>query len=284
MKGKAVNYPFGHGMSYTSFQYSNVEVLASTDSCKKGTSTSAKAGGVVPSPLAACIRAKVTNSGGVSGAELAQLYLQFPASDNPSYSHFISTRINSGRPEGTEWDGAPPPLHPPHPLLVSLWYPDYADVRTLYADVINIPQADAGEPDVAVLKGFAKTAVLSAGASEDVHFGLTARDLSTWSTAAGDFARAPGVFTANVGASSRDLRASVTFNPSGSAAIAGTKKTGKKKGGGAVAAVILVVLVLGVAAGFGYRRFQSKQTVSYSIWADNDDSGSGDDDEAQAGL
>lgn len=116
MKGKAVNYPFGHGMSYTSFQYSNVEVLASTDSCEKGTSTSAKAGGVVSSPLAACIRAKVTNSGGVSGAELAQLYLQFPASDNPSYSHFISTRINSGRPKGTEWDGAPPPLHPPHPL------------------------------------------------------------------------------------------------------------------------------------------------------------------------
>lgn len=116
MKGKAVNYPFGHGMSYTSFQYSNVEVLASTDSCKKGTSTSAKAGGVVPSPLAACIRAKVTNSGGVSGAELAQLYLQFPASDNPSYSHFISTRIDSGELKARSATEHLHPCTPPHPL------------------------------------------------------------------------------------------------------------------------------------------------------------------------
>ena len=37
--------------------------------------------------------------------------------------------------------------------------------------------------NVAVLKGFAKTQVLAAGASEDVYFGLTARDLSVWSEA-----------------------------------------------------------------------------------------------------
>ncbi|MGO8707020.1 MAG: glycoside hydrolase family 3 C-terminal domain-containing protein [Terracidiphilus sp.] len=56
-------YPFGYGLSYTKFAYSDLKVPA--DAVKAG------------DPLV--VEAKVTNTGSVAGDEVAQLYLNFPA-------------------------------------------------------------------------------------------------------------------------------------------------------------------------------------------------------------
>merc|ERR1711964_678695 len=47
-------YPFGHGLSYTTFKYNKLQVDGRTITCK------------------------VKNNGGVDGSEVAQLYLEFP--------------------------------------------------------------------------------------------------------------------------------------------------------------------------------------------------------------
>ena len=55
-------FAFGHGLSYTSFNYSNLAIYH---------------GRANPNPTVAF---DVTNNGSVAGAEVAQLYLEFPAS------------------------------------------------------------------------------------------------------------------------------------------------------------------------------------------------------------
>jgi len=54
-------FPFGHGLSYTTFTYSNLQVTGSITSMLT-------------------VSVTVTNSGGVAGAEVAQLYLGYPSS------------------------------------------------------------------------------------------------------------------------------------------------------------------------------------------------------------
>ena len=85
-----------------------------------------------------------------------------------------------------------------------------ADVAQLY---LAYPQ-DAGEPPL-VLRGFRKTTSLEPGASADVVFGLTARDLSTWNATAGSgggmWRVALGRFVASVGSSSRNITLSHAF-------------------------------------------------------------------------
>jgi len=122
-------FPFGHGLSYTSFDYSDLAVT------KK-------------SPNEFEVTFKVTNVGKTPGADIAQLYLSFPAA--------------------------------------------------------------AGEP-VSQLKGFQKTAKLRPGASETVTLSLPARALSIWNVEAHQWTPVAGSFGAHVGASSRDLRLSATF-------------------------------------------------------------------------
>jgi beta-glucosidase len=51
-------FPFGHGLSYTTFRYSNLRVVASGRS--------------------ATVHVRLTNTGSRSGAEVAQLYVGFP--------------------------------------------------------------------------------------------------------------------------------------------------------------------------------------------------------------
>jgi len=60
-----VRYPFGHGLSYTSFGYSDAEVVAST-------------------PETVELRVRVTNAGSRHGAEVVQVYIEPPHSaDRP---------------------------------------------------------------------------------------------------------------------------------------------------------------------------------------------------------
>jgi beta-glucosidase len=59
--------------------------------------------------------------------------------------------------------------------------------------------------------GFVKK-FLKAGESTTITFPLTSRDLSIWDEVSHSWAAQPGVFTAHVGASSRDIRQVTTFN------------------------------------------------------------------------
>ncbi|KAI8365644.1 glycoside hydrolase superfamily [Choanephora cucurbitarum] len=123
-------FPFGHGLSYTTFDYSNLKIHAN----KKTTFVEASV--------------TVKNTGGLDGAEVVQAYLSFP--DN------------------------------------------------------------AGEPPK-LLRGFEKV-FLKKGKKETVKFELSKTELSIWDTAANKWIVPSGKFTLHVGASSRDIRQSTSFN------------------------------------------------------------------------
>ncbi|KAL5408245.1 hypothetical protein PMIN04_011485 [Paraphaeosphaeria minitans] len=74
-------FEFGFGLSYTSFTY---DALTVTGAPTAGPAVGAKAPGG-PADLfetVATVTAKITNSGGVAGAEVPQLYIGYPASAN----------------------------------------------------------------------------------------------------------------------------------------------------------------------------------------------------------
>ena len=112
------------GLTYSSFSYTNIKAMAPS------TTTNGS------------ISFTLTNTGKVTAAEVAQLYLSYPES--------------------------------------------------------------AGEPPN-VLRGFSKVS-LGAGESKTVVLPLTARSVSIWDVVTHDWALVTGLFTARVGASSRDLR------------------------------------------------------------------------------
>ncbi|TQN71600.1 Beta-glucosidase cel3A [Colletotrichum shisoi] len=72
-------YEFGFGLSYTNYTYANIDV---TSTAKAGPAV----GPVVPGgradlfDIVATVTATVTNTGGVAGAEVAQLYITLPSS------------------------------------------------------------------------------------------------------------------------------------------------------------------------------------------------------------
>ncbi|WP_049577486.1 glycoside hydrolase family 3 C-terminal domain-containing protein [Nonomuraea sp. SBT364] len=119
-----VAYPFGHGLSYTTFAYSGLEVQETGANEWR-------------------VELTVTNTGGRFAHEVVQLYVAFDE-ERPS--------------------------RPRHEL-----------------------------------RGFAKVG-LEPGASERVAFTLTGRDVAWWSASRGGWRIDPGAFTAEIGASSRDIR------------------------------------------------------------------------------
>ena len=125
-KGLTPRFPFGHGLSYTSFRYSALAVTP--------------LGGAARDLDVTC---SVANIGAVAGAEVAQLYLRFPRS--------------------------------------------------------------AGEPPQQ-LKGYVKTPVLAAGATQQLSFRLSDRDFSIWNVSTHAWAVVDGTFGVSIGASSRDMR------------------------------------------------------------------------------
>jgi len=60
MKHKQVNFPFGHGLSYTTFEYSDLKITTENDRVN--------------------VTVKVTNTGAVAGKETVQVYVQNQAS------------------------------------------------------------------------------------------------------------------------------------------------------------------------------------------------------------
>lgn len=124
------NFCFGHGLSYTSFEYKNIKVASGSES---NTFT---------------VFVEITNTGTVSGSDIPQLYLTFPV-------------------EATE---------PPK-----------------------------------ILRGFSKV-YLAPDTSTSVEFFLNQRDISIWDAMTHDWKVIPGSYHAHVGASSCDIKGTVSFD------------------------------------------------------------------------
>lgn len=124
-------YEFGYGLSYTDFRFSDLSLSSDTF-----------ADGVIAT-------VSVTNTGGVAGKEVVQLYLRAP-----------QDRVHKPRQE---------------------------------------------------LKGFAKTGLLAPGASERLEIALTADDLASYDDERSAWVADAGTYRVHLGASSKDIRATATF-------------------------------------------------------------------------
>ena len=127
-----VAYPFGFGLSYTQFEYSDASLSSDT--------------------FAVSIAATITikNKGDLSGKEVVQVYISAPG-------------------------------------------------KTMQKPAME-------------LKAFDKTSMLQPGNSETLKFILNARDLASFSVEESAWVVEPGKYSIQIGATSRDIQASLTFN------------------------------------------------------------------------
>ena len=78
LHGSAVAFPFGHGLSYTSFVYAWATSPQGAALSAAALQPAAASAALMPSALALSVA--VSNAGAVAGREVVQLYLEFPAS------------------------------------------------------------------------------------------------------------------------------------------------------------------------------------------------------------
>jgi beta-glucosidase len=127
-----VSYEFGYGLSYTTFEYSNLKI-----SSPKFVKT-------------LTVTVDIRNTGKMAGKEVAELYLSAPAGK------------------------------------------------------LDKPERE--------LKGFAKTRLLQPGESQTISFTLDGSSLASFDTSTSSWTAEAGKYTVNVGASSKDTRATGTFS------------------------------------------------------------------------
>ncbi|KAK2731015.1 hypothetical protein CKAH01_09273 [Colletotrichum kahawae] len=81
-KNTSVRFPFGHGLSYTTFSYDKVDATATNQTALSSTYPT---GALFPGGQAdlwdevVSVKTKVQNTGAIAGSEVAQLYVTFPA-------------------------------------------------------------------------------------------------------------------------------------------------------------------------------------------------------------
>ena len=80
LHGSPVAFAFGHGLSYTTFSYEWASVPPG-DLSAASLLPSAKSAALMPAALTFSVR--VTNTGGLAGREVVQLYLSVPAAGEP---------------------------------------------------------------------------------------------------------------------------------------------------------------------------------------------------------
>ncbi len=91
-------FPFGYGLSYTSFSFSNLAV------------------GTLPQGGAATVTAKVTNTGTRAGADVAQLYVTDPARLGRAAA--TARRLRPGQPPAGRQPDGHLPAHPAQPAVL----------------------------------------------------------------------------------------------------------------------------------------------------------------------
>lgn len=82
----SVRYPFGHGLSYTSFNYSSLHASSNASNITTYPSGPVSVGGKADLwDIIATVTVTVSNTGSVDGAEVPQLYIGYPAiADQPA--------------------------------------------------------------------------------------------------------------------------------------------------------------------------------------------------------
>lgn len=79
-----VQFPFGHGLSYTTFGYTGLGVSTGSTNGKSSTNGKGSAGGKgLADDAGLTVRVTVTNTGGTAGREVVQCYVSLPGSPVP---------------------------------------------------------------------------------------------------------------------------------------------------------------------------------------------------------
>ncbi|KAH8641590.1 putative beta-glucosidase D [Alternaria alternata] len=108
-QNKTVGYEFGFGLSYTTFEYaSNITVTSDTEKLSETYASGALAVGGREDlwDLVATVSTTITNTGRIAGAEVAQLYVEFPAAaDEPAKQlrGFQKVTIKPGQTEKVQF-------------------------------------------------------------------------------------------------------------------------------------------------------------------------------------
>jgi beta-glucosidase len=174
----AVQFPFGHGLSYTTFGYSGLEVATGPATGKDATTGKGGAG--------LAVRVTVTNTGGVAGREVVQCYVSLPGS--------------------------------------------------------AVPRAPRALAAFAVVD-------LAPGESREVELAIAGDDLAYWDVRADRWLVESGTYRVEVGASSRDIRATAEVEVPGDAFVA--PLTPQSSVGEAMAHPVIGPTVAGMLQGAG---------------------------------
>ncbi|KPM40481.1 putative beta-glucosidase M [Neonectria ditissima] len=99
-------FAFGFGLSYTTFEYSNLQVsnIATANTAEYPTGAIAEGGQTDLWDVVARVRADVTNTGSVDGAEVAQLFVGIPGAPARQLRGFEKPQIAAGETTTVTFD------------------------------------------------------------------------------------------------------------------------------------------------------------------------------------